>query len=193
MNKVGLTGNIGSGKSTVAKIFSSLGVPIFYADKEAKKILNQIEIITQLETHFNKNLIKQNGKVDRQTIASIVFKDKDALAYLNHLIHPRVSDYFAKWVEAHKEAPYVIHEAAILFESGLNKFMDSVIYIKADKDLRINRIIERDGLQKTAIIERMQNQWDDQKKIPLADFVIMNRLNEMLIPQVLELHSQLMQ
>ncbi len=189
MIKIGLTGNMGSGKSTVAKIFNILGVPIFYADTEAKQILDQQSIINELSYRFGNQIIHPKGVIDRKKLASIVFQDESSLDFLNKLIHPEVAEAFDIWLEQHKSSPYVIHEAAILFESGFNKFMDKIIYVYSPESLRIDRIIKRDKLSKTDVLKRMNNQWDDQIKIKRSDHIIENGLDNLLIPQVLKIHN----
>jgi dephospho-CoA kinase len=188
MIKIGLTGNMGSGKSTVAKIFSILGVPIFYADIEAKKVLDESHIIKKLCNRFGNSIIDQNNKVNRKSLSSIVFQDQNSLDYLNKLVHPEVARAFDTWLELNINSAYIIHEAAILYESGFNQFMDKIIYVYAPEYLRIDRIIERDKLSKAEISERMNNQWDDQRKIKISNHVIENGLDDLLIPQVLKIH-----
>ncbi len=190
MIKIGLTGNMGSGKSTVAKIFSILGAPIFYADIEAKKLLDKPRIINELCNRFGNSIIDHNNKVNRKSLSSIVFHDQNSLDYLNKLIHPEVAKAFDTWLELNINSPYIIHEAAILYESGFNQFMDEIIYVYAPEYLRIDRIIKRDKLSKAEISERMNNQWDDQRKIKIANHVIKNGLDDLLIPQVLKIHNQ---
>ena len=189
MIKIGLTGNIGSGKSTVAKVFKTLGVPVFYADIEAKSVLDQLDIIIQLSSKFGKAIIDETQKIDRASLASIVFKSPDALSFLNNLIHPEVAKKFLSWTEEHTNCEYIIHEAAILYESGFNKFMDKTIYVYANHELRLKRIAQRDQISQNKILDRMRNQWDDDKKIKLADHVISNNEEDFIIPQILALHK----
>ncbi len=189
MIKIGLTGNIGSGKTTVAKIFETLGVPVFYADIEAKQILNKHSIIQKLSLKFGDDIIDTNQKIDRTVLASIVFKKPEDLAFLNGIIHPEVANEFRNWAKTHQKQAYIIQEAAILFESGFHQYMDQTIYVCANQDLRLKRILKRDQLEKNEISARMKNQWKDAKKIKMADHLISNNETDFLIPQILTLHK----
>ncbi len=192
MIKVGLTGNIGSGKSTVSNIFSTFQIPVFTADLEAKKILEQEDIITKLETFFRTNLKTKEGSIDRQKIASIIFNDQEALNFINNLIHPLVAESFKEWLKHQSNKPYIIHEAAILFESGFDKYMDQIIYVNAPEEIRIQRIISRDQISRSEVLARMSNQWADDRKKDLADYVIENDNYNLIIPQVLNIHQNLL-
>ena len=186
----GLTGGIGSGKTTVAHIFEHLGIPIYYSDDRAKLLLDiDEELKSDIAEHFNLNLL-QDGTLDKKTLASIVFSDSEALAFLNHLIHPRVADDFFLWVEENREAAYLLKEAAILYESGAYKSVDEVIVVTAPKEMRIRRVIKRDGIGREEVLNRMANQWTEEEKIKLADHVIINDLEHSLVLQVLSLHRQ---
>jgi len=189
MIKIGLTGNMGSGKTTVAKIFQALGVPVFYADIEAKKVLEHQSIILQLSSFFGAKIIDNNGKIDRKQMALLVFNDKNALDFLNKLIHPEVANLFQNWIVSNSEAPYIIHEAAILFESGFDKYMDTVIYVYAPERIRIERIINRDKISAEEVKQRLKNQWNDDKKLLFSEHVIENEGIDLLIPQVLNIHK----
>lgn len=170
---VGLTGGIGSGKSTVAGMFRDLDVPIFIADQEAKAIMDQDrEVREAICSLLGKEAYTDDGP-DRAYIASVVFKDRELLEKLNGIIHPAVHKRFEKWYRA-QEAPYVIYEAAILFEQGGNDKCDKVILVTAPKEIRISRVTKRDRSSREQVLERMHNQWPDEKKIPLADIVIEN-------------------
>jgi len=190
MIKIGLTGNMGSGKTTVARIFQALGVPIFYADIEAKKVLERESIILRLSSFFGAKIIDNSGKIDRKRMAFLVFNDKNALNLLNNIIHPEVASLFQSWVISKSQAPYIIHEAAILFESGFNKYMDTVIYVHAPEIMRIERIIDRDKISADEVKQRLGNQWDDEKKLSLSEHIIDNDGNNLLIPQILKIHKK---
>lgn len=188
--KIGITGGIGSGKTVVCRIFKLLGIPVFEADLAAKNILdNDREIKGKLAGLFGGEIFKPDGYVDRRKLAGIIFNDDLSLQKVNAIIHPAVREDFLKWFEA-QDAPYVLHEAAILFESGFYKMMDFNILISADKELRIRRVMERDLVSREKALHRMEKQWDDNRKAALADIVI-NNDNELLIPKVLEIDKRI--
>lgn len=190
MIKIGLTGGIGSGKSIVAKIFESLKIPVFYADDVAKEIVNtDPQIIAKLTEKFGKE-IYNNNQLNRPLLAKIVFEDDTALKFVNALIHPAVAIAYQQWVDS-QDAPYCLKEAAILFEIGSYKHYDKIILVTADQEVRIKRVIDRNDWSREEVLKRMENQWSDEKKIPLADFVIYNDQKEMLIPQILAVHENL--
>jgi dephospho-CoA kinase len=170
---IGLTGGIGSGKTTVAKIFESLGVPIYISDVEAKKLMETEEIIFQIEQIFGSSIVV-NQKIDRAALAKIVFESQEMLKKLNEIVHPAVASHFEKWVKNHENHRFVIKEAAILFETGGHKFCDKTILVTAPKEVRIASVMKRDQTDKEQILKRMQHQWDDDKKASLADFIINN-------------------
>ena len=191
MIKVGLTGGIGSGKTTVAKVFQTLGIPVFYADTEAKVLLDEsAEIREGLITLFGP-AIYTNDKLNKKQLASFIFNNKVALEKVNSLVHPVVASRFEEW-SALQKAPYVLQEAAILFETGGYKRFDKNILVSAPKEIRVERIKQRDGLTEDEILARMQNQWDENHKIALADFVILNDESEMLLPQIMRVHEDIL-
>lgn len=191
MLKVGLTGNIGSGKSTVARIFETLLVPVFYADEEGRKVLATDEVKQKIRALFGAGVFDQNT-VSRQKLADIVFQDKEQLDRLNAIIHPAVGKSFLKFTAQNSQSPYIIYEAAIMIESGSYKKLDKIILVSADRELRISRVVARDGVPREAVLLRMQNQWPEEDKLPLAQFVINNSENRLIIPQVLSIHRQLL-
>ncbi|QEE49968.1 dephospho-CoA kinase [Flavobacterium alkalisoli] len=170
---IGLTGGIGSGKSTMANYFESLGVPVYIADEEAKKILYLPEAVNEVRKVFGEEVFTEQIP-DRAKLAKVVFNDPDKLKQLNEIIHPKVRDHFTNWVKLHKSQNFVIKEAAILFESGSYKNCNKVILVTAPKDLRIKRVMERDKVTKEQVLERMSNQWDEKKKEELSDYIIYN-------------------
>jgi dephospho-CoA kinase len=192
MIKVGLTGNIGSGKSTVCRIFETLGVPVFHADFVAKELLLEERIHQQIRAKFGKEVFSGN-LLDRKKLASIVFIDKDALTFLNSLIHPEVRKRLISWFEEKSDHHYVIEEAAILFESGFYEEFDKIIMVTAPPELSIKRVMDRDGASKEDIENRLLNQWPQQEKIDLSHFVIHNDEKQLLIPQILAIHHKLIQ
>ncbi len=187
---IGLTGGIGSGKTTVAHFFSELGVPVFIADKEAKTISESKEVEPELLSLFGEKVYKE-GKLDRKHIASRVFSNPDLLQKLNQIIHPRVQKKFEQWLKIHSKARYVIKEAAILFESGSYKQCFKVILVTAPQDVRIERVLKRDITDYDSVVQRISNQWSDEIKIPLSDFVIENINLLQTKSQVLEIHNVL--
>ncbi len=173
MITVGLTGGIGSGKSTIAKMFEELGVAVYYADDEAKRLMNSSQQIREkLIKEFGKESYK-NGNLNRAFLAEIIFNDKEKLLKINSIVHPEVDKHFKNWVKD-QNGDFVIQENAILFENNKQNDFDYIITVTAPKDLRIERIIKRDRIDKNQIISRMNNQLDDAKKIESADFVISN-------------------
>lgn len=188
--KIGLTGGMGSGKSTAAKIFEALSVPVFYADDESKNILeNNPSVKEKLSSRFGPELFP-GGKLDRAFLASQIFNNKEALAFVNSVMHPAVADRFLNWCDE-QSAPYCLKEAAILFEIGSYKQLDKTILVVADKEIRIERVMKRNGWSREEVLARMKNQWEDSEKEPLADFVIYNSEKEMLTPQILKIHENL--
>ena len=173
MITVGLTGGIGSGKSTIAKMFEELGVAVYYADDEAKRLMNSSQQIREkLIKEFGKESYK-NGNLNRAFLAEIIFNDKEKLLKINSIVHPEVDKHFKNWVKD-QNGDFVIQENAILFENNKQNDFDYIITVTAPKDLRIERIIKRDSIDKNQIISRMNNQLDDAKKIESANFVISN-------------------
>ena len=190
MLKIGITGNIGSGKTTVSKVFEILGVPVFYADDAAKKVMTQDPVLVgQLIDAFGAGSFFIDGTLNRKHIADIVFKDETQLQLLNSLVHPAVFRAFDQWVADRKNVPYVLKEAALLFESDSYKMCDQTILVTAPLDIRINRVMQRDGLQRTDILNRENKQFTEEKKKTLANFIIKNDDTELVIPQVLELND----
>jgi dephospho-CoA kinase len=190
MLKIGLTGNIGSGKTTVSKIFEVLGIPVFYADEAAKSVMvNDGQLIRELKAEFGDSSYFANGTLNRKHIASIVFNDDAALARLNAIVHPATFRAFEAWVANINDASYVVKEAALLFESDSYKFCDQTIMVQAPLEMRIKRVMDRDGLSREEIEKREAHQFTEQKKAQLADHIIKNDDSELVIPQVLKLHK----
>lgn len=170
---IGLTGGIGSGKTTVAKMFAAKGIPVYIADEEAKKLMNTSEIIQAIENEFGKEVIN-NGKINRTLLAEKVFNNKEKLNALNQIVHPAVKEDFKRWLQKNRDFPYVMKETAILFETGGNKDCDLVITVTAPLSERISRIITRDNTNEQSIKDRIKNQLDDDFKIKHSDYVIQN-------------------
>ncbi|WP_370476694.1 dephospho-CoA kinase [Tamlana flava] len=192
MKIVGLTGGIGSGKTTVAQQFKKLGIPFYIADKEAKKLMNKSKMIKRKLVELLGEEAYLDGKLNRPFIASIIFKNKDILEKMNAIVHPRVAKHFKKWL-LKQEAPYVIKEVAILFENGGHKDCDYVITVVAPKELRIKRLLERDDTSKEKIEAIMKNQWSDDEKAKLSHYIIDNVNLDDTKSQVLHIHQDLLQ
>jgi dephospho-CoA kinase len=191
MIKAGITGGIGSGKTTICKIFSILGVPIYHADERAKILLSQSpDIREQIKETFGEEIYTDGTILNREKLAQIIFNDKGALTKINSMIHPLVYADFFHWCKS-QISHYVLLEAAIMFESGGYQKLDKTIMINAPEDLRITRVIERDNVSNEQVLARMRNQWPEERKVPLADFIINNDGNSMLIPVVLKIHKTL--
>jgi dephospho-CoA kinase len=192
MLKVGLTGGIGSGKSTVAKIFEVLGIPVYYADDAAKQIMNTDK---QLKAALIKNFGEktyQGEQLNRTYLASVVFADKQKLELLNSLIHPVTIRDANRWI-LEQTSPYIIKEAALLFESGANKYLDLVIGVYAPAELRIQRAMQRDNTTREEVLQRMSRQMDEDAKMKLCNFIITNDEQQLVTPQVLKLHERFLQ
>ena len=193
MMKIGLTGNIGSGKTMVSGIFSTLGIPVYHADEESKKFLDDPAVKNEILKQFGYGILTNSQEINRRSLASIVFTDPIALHVLNSILHPRVMVDFRHWAECQLNKPYVIQEAAIIFESGLTEEFDYIIHTSCPKEMAIDRVIKRDRIDGHSVLRRMQFQLDDAEKSRLSDFVIRNDGTELVIPQVLAIHNQLLE
>jgi len=189
--KVGLTGNMGSGKTTVSSIFNCLGIPVYHADEQAKKMYLREEVLAVVVELAGSDILDREGKLNKAALAEKVFANREMLRNLTDIIHPLVRDDFSKWLLQQASVPYVIHEAAIIFESGFRKEYDLVIHLSCPDEIAISRILKRDGIPVEKVKQRMKYQMDDQQKASLSDFVIINDNNTMIIPQVLAIHQKL--
>ncbi len=190
--KVGITGGIGSGKSTVCKIFEVLGIPVYYADDRAKWLMHhQPDLVKGIKAAFGDKAYHADNTLNRPYIADIVFNNKEKLDELNALVHPAVFQDGIAWNEAHTDAPYTLKEAAILFESGSIMTVDKVITVFAPKEIRIQRVRSRDNTTREAVEARMSKQMPEEEKIKRSDFVIYNDGEHSLIKQVLAVHREL--
>lgn len=188
---VGLTGGIGSGKTTVAKQFKALGVPVYIADEEAKKIMNTSKVVKRkLKTLFGDSAYINDKELNRKYIASLIFKDKSLLQKMNAIVHPKVAEHFKRWVKKQK-APYVIKEVAILFENDGYKHVDKIITVTTPRKERIKRVIERDNRTEADVLAIMKNQWSDRRKVALSDYIIKNTDLEKTLKRVKRLHKLL--
>ena len=189
--KLGITGGIGSGKTSVCRVFGVLGIPVFSADPEAQTIMNHDEsIIRGINEIAGKNLYPE-GRLDKEGLASLIFNDPLMLSKVNSLVHPVVFQYFKDWAEQ-QATPYVIMEAAILFESGASNLVDRVATVVAPIEERIFRVIKRNKLSREQVMERIRNQMDDDSRIKMSDYVINNSENEMIIPVILGIHEDIL-
>lgn len=191
MIKVGLTGNIGSGKSTVSKIFSTLNVPVFIADVEARLLYSEAEVKEEVKSEIGEQVFDSNGEVNLKLMAELIFNNKEALLKINRIIHPRTLSKYHQWLKDYKQHIYTLHESAILFENNLQDHFDKIINISAPFETRLIRVTERDGIEQKKVIERMKNQMPEEVKNKLADFVIVNDGNQLLIPQIIEIDKKL--
>lgn len=194
MIKVGITGGIGSGKTTVCKIFESLVVPVYYADDRAKALMLEEPIKSQLISTFGSQCYHDEGKLDRAYLSSKVFNDKKALEKLNAIVHPVVIQDGIQWLGEMEKAGhrYALKEAALLFESGSHMAVDKVIVVTAPLETRISRVVQRDNTTREAVLARIQNQWPEERKVELADFVVVNDGESHLTPQIIKIHRFLM-
>ena len=189
MLKIGLTGNIGSGKTLVSQVFEELGVQVFNADIEAKKILDSTTIRPKLISTFGNDIVDTDqNNINRKKLAAIVFDDKTALEKLNTLIHPQLRSEFKNWCLLHEKESYVIQEAAILFENGFADLFDKTIVVSATKEIRLKRVMERDNVKENEVLARMENQWSDSEKEAAADLIIQNNGAQLILPQIIKLH-----
>ena len=170
---IGLTGGIGSGKTTIANYFISLGIPVYIADDEAKKVMQLPEILSQIKLEFGKNVF-ENDLINTSKLAKLVFNNPEQLKQLNKIVHPAVKKHFDNWVLKHKDFPFVIKEAAILFESGSYQYCDKIITVIAPIETRIKRVMERDQTSRENVLNRINSQWTDEQKTSKSDFVITN-------------------
>ncbi len=191
MLKVGLTGGIGSGKSTVARVFEVLGIPVYYADEETKRLMNEDPALKEkIIEHFGKESYDQQ-ELNRAHIAGIVFNDKAKLDLLNSLTHPVTIRHADEWMKK-QTAVYTIKEAALLFESGADKHLDKIIGVSAPLAVRIKRVMKRDNVTSEEVLKRINRQMAEEEKMKRCDFILHNDEEQLLIPQVFQLHEKLL-
>lgn len=174
---IGLTGGIGSGKTTVANYFKQHGIPVYIADDEARKISESLEILQSIREIFGEEVFKSE-KLDRVKVSEIVFNDKDKLNQLNAIIHPAVKKHFKNWVAQNSNSDFVVYETALLFESGSYTNCDFVITVTAPLESRIERVMKRDNVSRDAVLKRINNQWTDEERIAKSHFVIENKSSD---------------
>jgi len=187
---LGITGGIGSGKSVVCRVFSILGAPVFSADDEARIIMEtDPDIMKEVENAAGEK-VYENGMLNRKKLASLIFNDRQKLASVNRVVHPAVFNSFVRWKER-TTAPLVIFESAILFESGADKLTDRILNVNAPIEVRIERVMERNTLSEQEVTERINNQWSDEQRSELSDYVISNTGNELILPAILRIYREL--
>ena len=191
MLKVGLTGGIGAGKSTVARIFEVLGIPVYHADKEAKRLMQtNPSLIEKIKIAFSEKAYVE-GILDRKFLSSLVFNDKHKLELLNSIVHPFTIQDSMEWMKK-QTSPYAVKEAALIFESGSQGEFDTIIGVFAPPAMRIHRTIQRDQVERDKVLNRIEKQLDENIKMKLCDHVLINNEQKLLVPQVIDLHEKLM-
>ncbi|MBL7951028.1 MAG: dephospho-CoA kinase [Flavobacteriales bacterium] len=191
MIRVGLTGGIGSGKTTVARVFRTLGIPVFEADAEGRRVLSEDQGVIQAVAQRFGHGVLEDGRLDRAALAKIVFEDAGALKDLNAIVHPAVREGFQRWA-GEQRTPYVMMESAIMLESGSSKLMDRVVLVTAPEELRIQRVVARDAVQPAQVKARMDSQVSEEQRTTIAHHVIHNDDLQLVIPQVLAVHETLL-
>jgi dephospho-CoA kinase len=191
MIKVAVTGGIGSGKSLVCEIFEKIGIPVFNADQSAKKIMDTNEAIKdKLISYFGIGIFDNEKRLIRNKFANIIFKDKSLLLKVNEIVHPAVREEFEEWANR-QNSPYVIEEAAIVFESGQTSLFDKIIAVTAPLEMKIERVMSRDKVSRENILDRINNQYTDEQINKKSDFIIINDNKEMILPQIINIHNKL--
>jgi dephospho-CoA kinase len=190
--KLGVTGGIGSGKTSVCKVFTVLGIPVFSADRAARNIMDGDKDVKEAIKSIAGRDLYSDGALDRVALAALIFNNSNLLGKVNSLVHPVVFEHFATW-EKEQSAPYIIMEAAILFESGASKLVDRTATIIAPVEERLNRVMLRSKLSREQVMERMKNQMDDETRIRLSDYIICNSENDMIIPAILKIHEDILE
>ncbi len=191
MLKVGLTGNIGSGKSVVARVFETLEVPVYDADEKAAHIMEKEEVLKHVMEAWGRGVFDKNGKINRKKLADKVFAQKMELDRLDSIVHPLLIKDYEQWLADYSAEPYVLMESAILFDTGFDKLFDSMIVVSAPEELRLARVMKRDNIPDWAVRARMQHQKPESEIIPQSQFVIVNDNQSLVIPQVLKIHEML--
>jgi dephospho-CoA kinase len=193
MLRIGLTGGIGSGKTIIAEIFQKLGIPVFNADAEAATITKEPEILSALVKLLGNKIIGTDGLLNRSVMRDIIFHDQVSREKVNHLIHPLVRKKFRQWCELQSSVPFIIEEAAILFESGASVGLDKVIVVSAREKIRLDRVMKRDGVGEQVVKKIMDSQMNESEKKAKADFIIFNDEEHLVIPQVISIYKKLEQ
>jgi dephospho-CoA kinase len=195
MLKIGITGGIGAGKSTVCRLFEGLQIPVYYADDRAKWLMqHDEELVDKLKTAFGEDIYTQDGSLDRPKLANIVFNNPEALKTLNSITHPEVLEDGERWQRMQKlnGAIYTLKEAALLYESGSNEYLDKIIVVAADQESRIERVMQRDNCSREQVLARLNKQMPQADKVKLADWVIYNNDNDDIMAAVQKIHRQIL-
>jgi dephospho-CoA kinase len=190
--QIGITGGIGSGKTLVSKIFACLGIPVYDADSHAKELMTTDGIlVSQIKKEFGDLSYLSDGTLNRKYLSEVVFNKQERLDVLNKLVHPRVGENYTQWVKRHNNKAYVLKEAALLFETGSYQALDKIIVVHAPEEVRIKRVVHRDGRAEQQVREIIRKQMSEEEKLKRADFIIYNDESSLIIPQVLSLHNRL--
>ena len=191
MIRIGITGNIGSGKSTVTKVFAALGIPVYYADLHASQLMNTNSVVrSELIKLFGESIYNENGLLNKQMLGELIFSNDVSRRNVNAVVHPIVAQHFEEWF-SYQDAPYVLKEAALLFESSSNLLLDKVICVSAPFEMRLNRVIFRDKRSREQIMAIESKQMAEAEKIKKSDYIIFNNNSQPVIPQVLNIHQKI--
>ena len=194
MKKVGITGNIGSGKSWVCQLFVRLGIPVFNSDVEAKRLYDRDDVRTAMKERFGEDVYLPDGKVNKARVADIIFNDAEAMHDVEQILYPVLHDVFDQWAEE-QDAPYVLYESAIIFEKQLEDRFDAIIMVSATEETRLRRVMLRDHCEEDEVRERMEAQWPENEKRELADYIVEHDADDedaLLLEQVMEIHESLL-
>lgn len=192
MIKVGITGGIGVGKSIICDLFKVIGIPVFNSDIEAKNIIkSDTDIKKQLVHRFGSDVYLLDGEINKPYFAKIIFNDKEAISFVNSIVHPAVHSHFNSWVNNQKGIHYVLYESAIIYETSVDLMLDRIIVVSSPLEIRIKRVMERDSVTISKVKERISNQWSQNRIVELADDVIVNDDIKLIIPQVIEIHNNI--
>lgn len=190
MKRVGITGNIGSGKSYVCKMFERLGIPVFYSDDETKKLYLIPSVKEQIIKRFGEEVYFEDGTLNRKLLSYHLFKNEEAMKFIESVLYPALNQHFDEWCEQ-QTSPYVLYESAILFEKNYGKYFDKIIFVSAPEDIRLQRVMKRDDCTEENVRSRMRLQMSEETKLSKADFVIYNDGDKALEPQVETIDKQL--
>lgn len=190
MKRVGITGNIGSGKSYVCKMFERLGIPVFYSDDETKKLYLIPSVKEQIIKRFGEEVYFEDGTLNRKLLSYHLFKNEEAMKFIESVLYPALNQHFDEWCEQ-QTSPYVLYESAILFEKNYGKYFDKIIFVSAPEDTRLQRVMKRDDCTEENVRSRMRLQMSEETKISKADFVIYNDGDKALEPQIETIDKQL--